>query len=289
LPQIQSLDNPRVGPPPDALVSRSNAHTSFEYVEKFIPIEEATAQIRSIAMRDLHQEPSSADGASQRSQRNQSSATSDNGDSASINSRDSSKKSLHRISPSSLQDMRRVSKQLQRDTTWFRVVHSGYGQDAWRVAVQTHGLTVIRAHSPAEGTYVRIPEDTSPEDMVLVLTEINLNVRKKTRFKDMNRANKSRLQFKVEPFVVSATESEKPVLVHTTRFAGLAYQKDDDSEISFSESSDSRLARPPSVSTTITGSTADESLQREDREPGSPTKSDQLFVGNAESSRMISL
>jgi hypothetical protein len=280
LPQMHSLDNPRVGPPPDALVSRTTAKTSPEYVEKFIPIEEATAQIRSIAVRDLHQEPTASDASSQRSRNN---AGSENGDSSSMTSRESSsKKSIHRISPSSLQDMRRVSKQLQCDTTWFRVVHSGYGQDAWRVAVQSHGLTVIRAHSPAEGTYVRIPEDTSPEDMVLCLTDINLNVRKKTRFKDMNRANKSRLQFKVEPFVVSvASDGEKPALVHTTRFAGLASQKDDDSEVSFSaDSSGSRAltsvtgfsgSLTDATSTAITGSTMDDSVQRE--EPDSPPKS----------------
>jgi hypothetical protein len=154
--------------------------------------------------------------------------------------------------------MRRVSKQLQRDTSWFRVVHSGYGQEAWRAAVQHHGLVVIQAHSPAEGTYVRIPDETSPEDMVLMLTDINLSVRRRTRFKDMNRANKSRLQFKVEPFVVSASmESEKPVLIHTTRFAGLACQKDDESEINscISESSGSRV-----VAASVSASTRDDSV-----------------------------
>jgi hypothetical protein len=182
--------------------------------------------------------------------------------------------------------MRRVSKQLGHDTTWFRVVHSGYGQEAWRAAVQNHGLVVIQAHSPAEGTYVRIPDETSPEDMVLMLTEINLSVRKKTRFKDMNRANKSRLQFKVEPFVVSAaTDSEKPPLIHTTRFAGLACQKDDDSELNscMSESSGSRNV-PPS-NTSVTGSTMDESIQRED---SSPSKDDR-DVCTPENSKMWTL
>jgi hypothetical protein len=283
------------------LVSRATAKTNVEYVEKFIPIEEATAQIRSIAMRDIyHPAPSSMSGSSQQSERGRTTAASDtsNCDASSITSRDSSRKSLHRISPSSLQDMRRVSKQLQCDTTWFRVVHSGYGQDAWRVAVQNYGLTVFRAHSPAEGIYVRIPEDTSPEDMVLVLTEINLNVRKKTRFKDMNRANKSRLHFKVEPFVVSAaTDGEKPALVPTTRFTGLACQKDDDSEllseVSFSESSASQTAAAASVSTTTGGGSAmDESGQSEEirkHDSIDPVQDQSIFGKDPEASKVFSL
>lgn len=248
---LQGLDGPRLGPPPDA------------YVEHFIPVDEATPQIRSIAIRDLHSEPApSSSGGGRQAGTESSMSENDASSHASSTSKDS-RKGLHRISPSSWQDMRRVSKQLQRDTTWFRVVHSGYGQEAWRAAVQNHGLVVIQAHSPAEGTYVRIPDETSPEDMVLMLTDINLSVRKRTRFKDMNRANKSRLQFKVEPFVVSsATDSEKPLLVHTTRFAGLAAQKDDDSEITFSGESLSSGAAPHSA----TCSTMDDSAQREDHD-----------------------
>jgi hypothetical protein len=44
-----------------------------------------------------------------------------------------------------------------------------------------------------------------------------LNVRRKTRFKDMNRANKSRLQFKSAPFNISPWSVQRPTLVPQTR------------------------------------------------------------------------
>merc|ERR1719387_2686399 len=131
---------------------------------------------------------------------------------------------VHEISATSLQDMRRVSISLGCATNWLRVVHSGYGQDAWQLALQEHGLTVLQAQSPAEGAYVRVPDDKSAEDMVLFLTEINRNVRRRTRFRDMNRANKSRLQFKCEPFLVAPELDQIPELVRTSRFVANSLQ-----------------------------------------------------------------
>jgi hypothetical protein len=131
---------------------------------------------------------------------------------------------VHEISATSLQDMRRVSISLGCATNWLRVVHSGYGQDAWQLALQEHGLTVLQAQSPAEGAYVRVPDDKSAEDMVIFLTEINRNVRRRTRFRDMNRANKSRLQFKCEPFLVTPDEDRIPELVRTSRFVATSLQ-----------------------------------------------------------------
>jgi hypothetical protein len=131
---------------------------------------------------------------------------------------------VHEISATSLQDMRRVSISIGCATNWLRVVHSGYGQDAWQLALQEHGLTVLQAQSPAEGAYVRVPDDKSAEDMVIFLTEINRNVRRRTRFRDMNRANKSRLQFKCEPFLVTPDEDQIPELMRTSRFVATSLQ-----------------------------------------------------------------
>ena len=50
------------------------------------------------------------------------------------------------------------------------------------------------------------------------LLQINLSVRRRTHFDEMNRANKSRVVFKCEPFTVAPTGDERPVLVRTTRF-----------------------------------------------------------------------
>merc|ERR1719375_988368 len=59
-----------------------------------------------------------------------------------------------RISPLSAQEMRRVSRNLNCVTTWLRVVHSGYGQEAWRDELAREDLTIVHAKSCAEGTYV---------------------------------------------------------------------------------------------------------------------------------------
>jgi hypothetical protein len=75
----------------------------------------------------------------------------------------------HRLSPSSLQDMRRVSRRLNCLTTWLRAVHSGHGQDLWRSELENKGLVVVHAPSPAEGAYILIPDSTAPEDVVRAL------------------------------------------------------------------------------------------------------------------------
>ena len=82
-----------------------------------------------------------------------------------------------------------------------------------QVELQKQGLTVLHAPSLSEGSYIRVPEDKTLEDMVINLTEINRNVRR--RFRDMPRANKSRLQFKYEPIVVPPNSDQIPELVRT--------------------------------------------------------------------------
>ena len=42
---------------------------------------------------------------------------------------------MQRISPAVLQEMKAISKLRNGETTWLRVVHSGYGQEPWRAAV----------------------------------------------------------------------------------------------------------------------------------------------------------
>jgi uncharacterized glyoxalase superfamily metalloenzyme YdcJ len=103
-------------------------------------------------------------------------------------------------------------------------VHSGYGQEAWQTALQDHDITVLHSVSAAEGAYVRVPEDKSAEDIVIFLTEINKHVRRRTRFRDMVRANKSRLHFKCEPFVVTPDADQVPALVRTSRFVTASMQ-----------------------------------------------------------------
>jgi hypothetical protein len=125
----------------------------------------------------------------------------------------------HRLSPSSLSDMRRVSKRLNCVTTWLRAVHSGHGQDLWRSELENKGLVVVHAPSPAEGAYILIPTSTTAEDVVRALVHINLSVRRRTHFDEMNRANKSRVVFKCEPFTVAPTGDERPNLIRTTRFS----------------------------------------------------------------------
>jgi hypothetical protein len=99
-------------------------------------------------------------------------------------------------------------------------VHSGYGQEPWRAAVAAAGLQCIAARSPAEGVYFNVPDHMDVDQVVDTLAELNLAVRRKTRFREMNRANKSRLQFKSEPFTVAPWTTSRPVLEPTSRFSG---------------------------------------------------------------------
>ena len=78
---------------------------------------------------------------------------------------------------------------------------------------------VVHGPSPAEGAYVLIPPSTTPEEVANTLLLMNLNVRRRTYFTGMNRANKSRVVFKSEPLTVSPTGRNMPVLVRTTRFS----------------------------------------------------------------------
>merc|ERR1719409_2422862 len=93
-------------------------------------------------------------------------------------------------------------------TRWIRVVHSGYGNAVWHEDLRASNLTFVAASAHPEGCYVHIPPNTSVDDIVNTLTQINLGVRRKTQFADMKRANKSRLQFKNE-VLVNASEGPK--------------------------------------------------------------------------------
>lgn len=123
------------------------------------------------------------------------------------------------VSRQSFEEMQRESRKLNRNTTWLRVVHRGYGQVAWRTALQELKLTSIIGPFASEGDYVRIPEGVSAESIVNTLTDCNLTVRKLVWFKGMKRANKSRVLFKWEPFTVSPYGVAKPILVETKAFS----------------------------------------------------------------------
>jgi hypothetical protein len=128
------------------------------------------------------------------------------------------------VSQQSFDEMQRESRKLNRETTWFRVVHRGYGQVAWRNELDNlhihRNLTIVQGAFVSEGDYVLIPEGLSVQNVVDMLTETNLNVRHLVWFKAMKRANKSRVLFKWEPFVVSPRFHEKPTLVETKAFSG---------------------------------------------------------------------
>jgi hypothetical protein len=121
------------------------------------------------------------------------------------------------ISMEIFNEMLEYSKQLNKPTVWLRVVHSGYGQEPWRMALRNCGLRTVLAQSPAEGAYVNAPENCDASDVATYLTEINLLVRRVVRFKEMSRANKSRLQFKSEPIVVHPWDKELPKQYPTNR------------------------------------------------------------------------
>jgi len=103
-------------------------------------------------------------------------------------------------------DRMRLLTQLWRQTAtkWVRVVHSGYGNQAWKHDLKNSSHTFVAACSHPEGSYVHIPDGTTVDQIVDDLMEMNLAVRKKTQFRDMKRANKSRLQFKALITVPSA-------------------------------------------------------------------------------------
>lgn len=126
---------------------------------------------------------------------------------------------VHEMSVAAFRDLRRVSNSLGRATSWLRVVHNGYGQDAWEAALQAHGLVIRRAQSPAEGTYIRVPVDKAAADLVILLTEINRTVRRNSFSHDLNPAtSKSRLQFEYKPYVVTPDAvDEAPDFVRTSR------------------------------------------------------------------------
>ena len=81
---------------------------------------------------------------------------------------------------------------LNRDTTWLRVVHRGYGQVAWRNELWTTKLTFVHGHFAAEGDYFLVSEELSVKTIVDMLTKLNKEIRKLVWFSAIKRANKSR-------------------------------------------------------------------------------------------------
>jgi hypothetical protein len=156
-----------------------------------------------------------------------STATTDTSGHSSCKSSASGRKAVRRISPMLLHGMQRVTRQLKYDTQWLRVVHSGYGQEVWRTAVVNRGFFLLGSPSAAEGTYVMIPPQYTVEQVIDVMNDINVGVRRQTRYKDMNRSNKSRLHMRCEPFTVSLNSDAKPELVRTNRFCYAGSQDDD--------------------------------------------------------------
>jgi len=128
--------------------------------------------------------------------------------------------STNQPSQPSFDDMQTESRKLGRTTTWLRVVHRGYGQVAWRNALENTNLTIVYGPFASEGDYVLIPDGLCAQDIVDMMIETNLVVRKLVWFKAMKRANKSRVLFKWAPFSVSPIGDEKPVLAETKAFCG---------------------------------------------------------------------
>jgi hypothetical protein len=119
--------------------------------------------------------------------------------------------------------MKQVTKQLQRDTQWLRVVHIGYGGELWLLLAKTRGFLIVVSLLAAEGLYVEIPPRLTVEEVIEVLSDISTEVRRLTRYKDMSRSNKSQILFKCEPFILSQDCDQPPALVRTTRFNGILH------------------------------------------------------------------
>jgi hypothetical protein len=123
------------------------------------------------------------------------------------------------VSQPSFEEMQRESRKLNRTTSWLRVVHRGYGQVAWRNELQNMNLTIVHGPFASEGDYVLIPEWLCAQNIVDMMTETNLKVRKIVWFRAMKRANKSRVLFKWEPFTVSPHGDVKPTILETKAFS----------------------------------------------------------------------
>jgi hypothetical protein len=123
------------------------------------------------------------------------------------------------VSQEAFDEMQRVSMKLNRATTWFRVVHRGYGQAPWLKELESSNLAFVHGPFASEGDYVMIPEGLGVDKIVEILTKVNLTVRKIVWFREMKRSNKSRVLFKWEPFTVSPTGFLKPTLVETKTFS----------------------------------------------------------------------
>jgi len=108
-----------------------------------------------------------------------------------------------RVSSHALEEMQYITDRGGESTVWMRVVHSGYGQDTWRTSLRTCGLTCVFAQSPSEGAYVHLPAGWNRQQLINTMNDINLDVRRRVRFRDMNRSNKSRLQFKQDLLTIA--------------------------------------------------------------------------------------
>merc|ERR1719352_1067837 len=92
--------------------------------------------------------------------------------------------------------------------TWLRVVHSGYGSQAWAEALKDSVHTHVTTARHQEGIYVLLRKGAAVADLVDDLMAMNLEVRKKTQFKEMKRSNKSRLQFKASVMVFPTLKAQ---------------------------------------------------------------------------------
>lgn len=89
---------------------------------------------------------------------------------------------------------------------WIRIVHSGYGKPLWLHTIEVTNRPVVGSKSKAEGCFVAVLDGETVADVVDEMIAINLQVRRQSRFRDMKRANKSRVQFKSEPVWIALTE-----------------------------------------------------------------------------------
>jgi hypothetical protein len=113
-----------------------------------------------------------------------------------------------RISPSILSHMKRAMEAKGHVTMqWFRVVHSGYGKPLWFQAVEATKRPLVGSRSKADGCFVAVLPGETFDDVVTEMINLNLQVRRLSRFRAMKRANKSRVQFKSDPIWTTVRES----------------------------------------------------------------------------------
>ena len=69
-----------------------------------------------------------------------------------------------------------ITKELQHDTFWLRIVQIGHGQKLWRQLVKGRGLCLVDSLSAAERMYVQIPPRFAADQIIEVLSDVNIEV-----------------------------------------------------------------------------------------------------------------